>query len=45
MPTEAWDCDLFHVHAEEPVDLDIDEEGDDWQQIILDRFHDRLVRW
>lgn len=41
---EAWDCNPFHVHTAEEVDSDLDEEdNDNWQQLILDRFHDRLV--
>lgn len=42
---EAWDCDIFVQHIEEPYDLDLDEEDDegDWQVIVLDRFGDRMV--
>lgn len=41
----AWDCDPFFVPQLTTVDQDLDEEDDegDWQVIILDRFHDRLV--
>jgi hypothetical protein len=42
----AWDCDPFHIHAEEPYDIDLDESDDtgDWQVLVLDRFGDRMVR-
>jgi hypothetical protein len=42
---EAWDCDPLFVPEPLDYDLDLDEEDDagDWQVIILDRFHDRLV--
>lgn len=42
---EAWDCDPFADVIVEDCDIDLDEEDDkgDWQVIVLDRFHDRLV--
>lgn len=41
----AWDCDPLFVAEVMDYDMDLDEELDetDWQVIVLDRFHDRLV--
>lgn len=41
----AWDCDPEAVLAVDTVDADLDMEDDegDWQFLVLDRFHDRLV--
>jgi len=44
-PAVAWDCDPDYIA--EPLDRyqDLDETDDagDWQVIVLERFHDRLV--
>jgi len=44
-PAVAWDCDPDYIA--EPLDRyqDLDETDDtgDWQIIVLERFHDRLV--
>lgn len=41
----AWDCDPRVELASEPFDACLNEEEaeEDWQVIVLDRFHDRMV--
>lgn len=43
MRNEAWDCDPFAEVEIEALDEGLDEESDDWQVLVLDRFGDRLV--
>jgi len=42
-PTTAWDCDPAFIPEAMDYDMDLDEESNDWQAIVLERFHDRLV--
>jgi len=43
--SEGWDCDPNAVFDLDESTLDEEDASGDWQEVCLDRFGDRLVRF